>query len=242
MIEAKNLTKIFGERAVLDGIDCSVEPGRITVIIGPSGGGKSTLLRALALVDPPHSGFIRIDEKEYTFPLENGVRVEPPWPRLTVVFQQLFLWPHLTLRQNILLPTRRRQIPDLGDKLEQITQAFGMELFLDRYPNETSQGQRQRAALARAFLLEPDYLLLDEVTSALDVESIAAVLDHLGLLRARGVGLLLVTHLLGFARRMADSVMFLDGGKTLEAGGKGILENPINPKLRRFIELVESSN
>jgi ABC-type polar amino acid transport system ATPase subunit len=238
LLVASNLKKHFGSTVALDGVDCTVEPGRLTAIIGPSGSGKSTLLRALSLIDPPDSGQIELDGKTYNFP-EDRLSWEPPWPRLTVVFQQLFLWPHLTLRENILLPIRRRRILDAEGKLDRLLTTFNMAGFIDRYPNETSQGQRQRAALARAFLLEPAYILLDEVTSSLDVESVAAVLDHLSMLRREGIGLLLITHALGFLQQSADYIGFLDGGRTLEWGGKEILENPEHPRFKRFVGLVQ---
>ena len=133
-------------------------------------------------------------------------------------------------------------MPEPDKRLEALAEAFNMTAFLDRHPNETSHGQRQRAALARALLLEPAYLLLDEVTSALDVESIAAVTEHLTWLRARGVGILLVTHLLGFARRSADTVLFLDSGQVLESGGKEILERPVHPKMQRFMGLLQRAD
>ncbi len=210
----------------------------MTAIIGPSGSGKSTLLRALSLIDPPDRGSIELDGAFYRFPHRG--KLNPPWPRLTVVFQQFFLWPHLTLRENILLPVRRqRGIRDVDAKLEMLVSMFEMGRFVDRYPNQTSHGQRQRAALARAFLLEPAYILLDEVTSSLDVESVAAVLDHLEVLRSEGIGLFLITHALSFVKQCADRVLFLEGGRVLESGGKGILDNPEHPRFKRFVELLE---
>lgn len=240
MLTARKLRRVFGSTLALDDVDCSVEPGRLTAIIGPSGSGKSTLLRAVSLIDPPDKGTIELEGKQYQFPADRK-SFTPPWPRLTVVFQQFFLWPHLTLRQNILLPIHRRAIPDVEDKLAYLIRTFEMSAFIDRYPNETSQGQRQRAALARAFLLEPGYILLDEVTSALDIETVAAVLDHLRMLRAQGIGLLLITHALGFVQECADYVIFLDGGKVLESGGKEILANPANARFKRFVELLQRS-
>ena len=238
MLIGRKLSKHFGSTVALDGVDCIVEPGRLTAIIGPSGSGKSTLLRALSLIDPPDSGQIELDGKSYTFPADR-LTFEPPWPRLTVVFQQFFLWPHLTLRENILLPIRRRKISGAEGKLQTLLATFDMAGFINRYPNETSQGQRQRAALARAFLLEPAYILLDEVTSSLDVESVAAVLEHLRVLCAEGIGLLLITHTLGFLQQSADYVIFLDSGRTLESGGKEILEKPQHPRFKRFVSLLQ---
>lgn len=241
MLCGKGLKKRFGATVALDDVSCAVERGKITAIVGPSGSGKSTLLRLLSLVEFPDAGVIETDGKEYTFPLDAG-RVEPPWPRVTVVFQQLFLWPHLTLRENIKLPAQRHGVPQADKELKELIAAFDMAGFIDRYPNQTSQGQRQRAALARGLLLQPAYLLLDEITSALDVESIAAVVEHLSAIRERGMGILIVTHLLGFARRSADHILFLDSGRVLESGGREILERATHPKLKRFIGLVERAD
>lgn len=241
MLAGKGLKKSFGVTVAVDDVNCSVEAGKITAVVGPSGSGKTTLLRMLSLIDHPEAGSVQLDGREYSFPL-GADRIVPPWPRVTVVFQQLFLWPHLTLRENILLPAQRRGIGQSGQKLDELVTAFQMSEFIDRYPNETSHGQRQRAALARGLMLEPAYILLDEVTSALDVESIAAVIEHLTALRARGMGIFLITHLLGFARRSADHVLFLDSGRVLESGGKEILDRPTHPKLQRFIGLIERAN
>jgi len=116
-----------------------------------------------------------------------------------------------------------------------------MAEFIDRYPNEASIGQRQRTALARALILDPSYILLDEITSALDVEQVSVILSHLQALRDKGIGVLLVTHLIGFARRAADRVVFLDEGKVLESGGPDLLDCPKNERVRRFLSVIESA-
>jgi ABC-type polar amino acid transport system ATPase subunit len=149
------------------------------------------------------------------------------------VFQQLFLWPHLTLRENILLPVRGRVGAE--ERLEELMALFDMHHFIDRYPNETSGGQRQRAALARAVVLESQYVLLDEITSALDVEQTAKVLQCLEAMKQRGIGILLITHLLNFAKRAADHVVFLDGGEVIASGTADILDNPTHPRMQAFL-------
>jgi ABC-type polar amino acid transport system ATPase subunit len=153
------------------------------------------------------------------------------------VFQQLFLWPHLTLRQNILLPMRLQDPATVATALEELIEAFDMGNFIDRYPNQASLGQRQRAALARAIILNPRYLLLDEVTSALDVEQITRVLDYLAQLRQRGMGLFIITHLLGFARQTADQVVFMAKGSIVERGDVSILTNPQSQRLQQFLAI-----
>ena len=241
MLTGTNLRKSFGSLRALHVDQVTVEPGKLTAVIGPSGSGKTTLLRTLALLDPPDAGTICLDELTYSFPMPADARLEPPWPRLTIVFQNLFLWPHLTLRQNILLPQQLRQSADASVTLQELIEQFDMGGFIDRHPNQTSGGQRQCAALARALMLHPSYILLDEITSALDVEQVSAILDHLQTLKQRNIGILIVTHLVGFARRAADHVLFLDHGEVVEAGVPGILDAPRHERLRQFVSVIESA-
>src|ERR1700694_3413837 len=199
MLIGEHISKRYPGIVALDDVSVSVKPGRITVVIGPSGSGKTTLIRSLSLLDAPDRGLVQIDDQKQAFPF-SGRLVFSPWPKVTVLFQQIFLWPHLTLRENITLAKklRRSSIADL----DQLVELFNMASFLDRYPNEVSLGQRQRAALARAAILNPSYILLDEITSALDIEQVGAISHYLISLRNRGIGLLLVTHFLGFARSL----------------------------------------
>ncbi len=241
MLTARQLSFGYEEKPVFHHIDLCVEPGKITVLTGPSGAGKTTLLRCLALLEHPRAGAIHVDDDVFSFPRKPGARPAPPWPKLTAVFQQLFLWPHLTLRENILLPARCRRVRDAQAMLEKLAGSFDMGAFMDRYPNEASLGQRQRAALARALILKPRYLLLDEITSALDVEQISRILGHLKSLRDSGTGLFIVTHLLGFARDAADRVLFLDQGAIIESGGADILRAPKSARLKKFLSMVSAA-
>lgn len=239
MLIAERLGKSYDAGPVLRDISLTLSPGRITCLVGPSGSGKTTLLKCLSMVEPASSGTISLDGRTYSFPLQAG-QAEPeprPWPALTAVFQSLFLWPHLTLRENILLPGRQAN-PEAERDLSGLAALFEMEEFLDRYPNEVSGGQKQRAALARALLLNPRYILLDEITSALDVEQSARILTKLTHLRERGIGVLLITHHLQFARRVADHILFLAGGAVVEEGSPSILDAPATPRLRDFVALA----
>jgi polar amino acid transport system ATP-binding protein len=242
MLIGENLWKRYAEKEVLRGVNLTITPGGITVVIGPSGSGKTTLLRAMAMLDPPTSGRIEIDGTTYEFSSDGSARGPRPWPMVTAVFQQLFLWPHLTLRQNITLPLRMRRSPIVGSrKLDELVDLFEMGEFIDRFPNEVSLGQRQRAAIARALVLEPKYVLLDEVTSALDVEQVSKVLGQLQLLRGSGIGIMLITHLIGFARRAADHVLFLDEGEVVESGPPTILDETANERVHRFLSMIHSA-
>lgn len=258
MLEAKNLSFSYSgtprsrlrgaqssrgpDRPVLRNINLKVAPGGVTVLIGPSGTGKTTLLRCLALLESPQAGEISIDGDAFAYPWPANKTFNPPWPKLTAVFQQLFLWPHLTLRENILMPVRRHKQKVMDGELDALIEAFDMAEFIDHYPNEASLGQRQRVALARALMLEPRYLLLDEITSALDVEQIAKILTYLKGLRGKNIGIFIITHLLGFARHAADQVVFMANGEIAEAGGPEILRNPQTERLGQFLSVIAAAS
>ncbi len=235
MLEGLNLTKSFNGTRVLNDISISLEPGEILVIIGPSGCGKTTLLKLLGLLDQPDSGEVLIDKERFSLKAQKN----SPWPKVTAVFQQLFLWPHLTLLDNITLPLTVQKKDIDRARLKELTELFDMSGFLHRYPNEVSGGQRQRAALVRAVMLNPTYMLLDEITSSLDVEQIARLVPYIKELAKRGIGILTITHLLHFARQTADRVIFMDGGTILESGTRQVLTNPKQERVQRFMSVLE---
>ena len=236
MLLAKNISKKIDGRDILKDISFSIESGEIISIIGPSGSGKTTFLRAISLIDFPDFGSLEIGDDKYQFPIKQVENVKYPYPNLTVVFQQFFIWPHLTIRENITLALRGNV-----DKkhFDEVVGLFQMSEFLDRYPNEVSLGQRQRAALARAMVLKPKYLLLDEVTSALDIEQSHLILGHLKQIAEQGVGVIFVRHAIHLASKISDKVIFLDGGKIVEEGTSDIINNPKTERLKKFINISQ---
>lgn len=232
MLQAKNINKKIKDKEILKDISLTVKRGEIVSIIGPNGAGKTCLIRAISLIDFPDSGSLKIDDVNYQFPIKEPKSLMLPYPELTVVFQQLFVWPHLTIRENLTLPLRGNIDKKLFEKLIEL---FQMESFLEKYPNEVSQGQRQRTALVRAFLVKPKYFLLDEVTSALDVEQSYILLDYLRSLAKKGVGIIIVSHALNHVRKIADRVLFIENGQIVEEGSNTILTKPKTLRLKKFI-------
>jgi sulfate transport system ATP-binding protein len=225
VIKSYNGTKVFGN------VSCEIPTDRFVFVLGASGSGKSTLLRMLSFVETPDTGRVELalDGARYA-----SDTLERPWPKLTCVFQRQFLWPHLTIRENILLPLRYLSGKDIETKLTEVTNLFGMSAFLDRHPNEVSGGEAQRAALARAFVLDPKVMLIDEVHGGLDLEQQSIVNGHLLALHNRGVGLVVVTHSLLFAEKYADVALIVENGAITPVGdSRGLRESSESPFLRR---------
>lgn len=237
MIKINKISKEIGGIKVLDTISLDIKSGEILVIMGPSGSGKSTLLRNIALIDTPDLGRISIGDKEYNFPYKESDQFDKTnlYPNLTLVFQQFFLWPHLTVIGNIKLALKDTRF--VGDeKILEVAKLFGIENILDKYPNEISVGQKQKVSLVRAIMLKPKYLFLDEVTSALDIESTLLMLSYLKKLKEEGVAIVFVTHALHIAQKIADKVVFLEKGKIVESGGREILFKPSTDRFKKFID------
>lgn len=244
MLQADKIYKKYGPHEVLTDVSLTLKPGELTALVGPSGSGKTSLLRALALLEQPDAGSITLNGQTYdaTARLPEGAAwpevpgLPLPWPKVTVVFQQLFLWPHLTLKENILLSARNLDGRDHEAALATWVKRLDMGGFIDRYPNEASGGQKQRAAITRALMLRPDYLLLDEITSALDVQQTARILEILPELKAHGMGILLITHALNFAQQAADQVLYMQDGKIMESGPAKLLQKPKTAALQKFLQ------
>ncbi len=212
MLRGRGVSKSFGRKTVLANIDIAIERGEVAVLTGPSGGGKTTLLRCLSLLEAPDSGSVELDGTQYDFSVGSKETRRLPYPKVTIVFQQLFLWPHLTNRSNILLsmPVSQKQYFD------ELIDRFEMKEFLDNYPNESSLGQKQRVALTRAFVLAPRYILLDEATSALDDYRVTKVVEELIRMKNNKVGILLITHSVEVARQIGDRYYKLEKGTVRE--------------------------
>lgn len=240
IIQAKNLSYEIQGHKILDDISLSLFTNEIIVLFGPSGGGKTTLCRNLALLDIPSSGDLLIGNVSYSFPLSSKI-INYPYPQIGFVFQQLFLWPHLTNKENIALASRLTtngdmvQINELNDRIEFICSLLGLELaLLSRYPNEISLGQKQRVAIARSLILQPQFVFLDEVTASLDRLQIRNTMNLIEILKTQGVGIMLISHNLDACLSFTDSFIFIEKGKIRESG-KNILRSPQSIELVNFL-------
>ena len=236
MLVAKGIEKSINDCTLLRRTSLSLDTGKVTTLIGPNGAGKTTLLRCLSLIDPPNTGSISIAGTEFTFPVPGIPKNNGPWPCLVHVFQNASLWPHLTVRENIHLPGKARLSGENLHHFKSITESMDLGAFLDRLPHEISGGERQRVAIARGVFQRPRVLLLDEPTSASDVEHTIALSTYIRTLADRGMTLLVVTHALNFARRVSDCMVFMDQGTILAEGDVSLLDTSSYDRIRRFIE------
>jgi polar amino acid transport system ATP-binding protein len=252
MIRIEGLRKSFGALEVLKGIDLAVARGEVVCVIGPSGSGKSTLLRCINFLEEPTAGLVHLDGQPIGYRSDAaGRRVRDPARRINelrarigIVFQSYNLWPHRTALGNVieaLLVVRR--LPRV--EAERIGLAMldrvGLRDKADEYPSRLSGGQQQRVAIARALAMEPEVMLFDEVTSALDPELVGEVLRVMRGLAADGMTMVVVTHEMGFAREVADRVVFMDEGVIVEEGPpEAVLVQPRNDRTRRFLARVLS--
>ena len=241
MIEARGLNKYFGERHVLKDVDFSVKRGECVAVIGPSGSGKSTLIRCINYLETPTSGIITIDGQQLTSSLTHAqlsfVRRE-----LGMVFYNFNLFPHMSVLDNITLaPMRVRKLtPERAEEQARLLLAkVGLSDKADAYPGQLSGGQKQRVAIARALAMNPKAMLFDEPTSALDPELVGEVLRVMRELAEEGRTMVVVTHEMGFARSVADRVVFFDGGRIIEEGEpEQVFTQPRNERTRTFLDRV----
>ena len=236
LLEIKNLRKSFGNHLVLDDISLAFPQGSATVVIGASGSGKSTLMRCINLLEELSDGQILLEDADIS---TYGINLDSVRGKIGSVFQAFNLFPHLTVLENITLAPQLVLKKGKAEATEQalsLLKRFGLEDKADAYPNLLSGGQQQRVAILRAIATEPKVLLLDEVTSALDPVLIAEVLALIAELKADGITMIISTHEMGFAKRIADSVIFLSDGKVCESGTPSqIFENPQSAELKNFL-------
>jgi polar amino acid transport system ATP-binding protein len=242
MLRLEGVHKSFGRLHVLQGIDLSVEQGGVVCVIGPSGSGKSTLLRCINMLEPPDQGRIFLEGREITGAGKadlNFVR-----RRIGMVFQQFNLFPHKKAIENVSIAQQTvldRPAEEARAKSKALLERVGLTDKIDEYPERLSGGQQQRVAIARALAMDPHVMLFDEVTSALDPELIKEVLDVMRELASEGMTMVVVTHEMGFARDVADRVMFMDQGVVVEEGApEQVLSEPRQERTKRFLgQLLE---
>jgi polar amino acid transport system ATP-binding protein len=250
MIRVSNLCKQFGSLLVVDDISLDVAQGEVVVVIGPSGSGKSTFLRCMNFLEAPTSGQILIRGKPLGIYIDGSGRTRPLPPRelnvqraeIGMVFQHFNLWPHMTALENVILGpmlVRKLSRDEATARADKLLRRVGLFEKRLSFPQNLSGGQQQRVAIARALALEPRIMLFDEATSALDPEMIREVLDVMMDLARGGMTMVVVTHEMGFARSVADRVIFLDQGKLLEAGPPAqIFDSPAHPRTRDFLSKI----
>ena len=249
IIKTENICKSFGSVDVLKNVSLTVEPGEVVVIIGPSGAGKSTYLRSLNHLEKPTSGKIWIDDKLIEDRVNGHNQGKLPHKEraailleMGMVFQRFNLFPHKTALQNVMLaPMNVKGVPEkeAKEKAVKLLNQVGLGDKLDSYPAKLSGGQQQRVAIARALAMEPKMMLFDEPTSALDPELVGDVLNVMKELAEEGMTMLVVTHEMGFAREVADRVVFMYDGAILEEGSpKEIFTNPKHDRTRQFLQSV----
>lgn len=239
MIEVKNLEKSFGKNHVLRGINETINEGEVVCIIGPSGSGKSTFLRCLNLLEQPTSGEVILDGEKINAPDRDIDKIRE---KLGMVFQNFNLFPHMSVLDNITMAPIKVKGQDRSEAEAEARRLLDVVGLLDKakaYPSSLSGGQKQRVAIARALAMKPEIMLFDEPTSALDPEMVGEVLAVMKQLAEDGMTMVIVTHEMGFAREVADRVLFIDEGVILEQGTpEEIFGNPQNERTQTFLSMV----
>lgn len=238
MIKLENVHKSFGKNEVLKGINLHIEQGQVVVIIGPSGSGKSTVLRTMNYLEEPTSGKVIVDGMDLSDKKKlNDVRAE-----VGMVFQNFNLFPHMTVMENLTLAQTKVRKTSMEES-KKIGQALldrvGLADKANAYPDSLSGGQKQRVAIARALAMKPKVMLFDEPTSALDPEMVSEVLDVMKSLAEEGMTMVIVTHEMGFAKKVADRVLFVDGGLILEDNTpERVFDAPTNERTKSFLDKI----
>ena len=240
MIEVKGLSKSFGTLNVFENLDVEVKKGEVLVIIGPSGSGKSTFLRCLNNLEVPTGGVVTIEGE--VLDSTNKKHMRNMIEKMGMVFQNFNLFPHMTVLENVMeapMIVKKQSRAEVEKKAKKLIEKVGLGEKYDSYPSKLSGGQQQRVAIARALCMEPDIMLFDEPTSALDPELVGEVLSVMKDLAKEGMTMIVVTHEMGFAKEVADKVIFMDGGKIVEAGApEDIFSAPKEERTKSFLEKV----
>ena len=239
LIETKNLKKSFGKLEVLKGIDEKIYKGEVVSIIGPSGGGKSTFLRCLNLFETPTEGHVYFEGQELN---PDSTDLDKHRQKIGMVFQQFNVFPHLTVLENITItPMLEKKVSkkDAEKEAMELLKMVGLESKANEYPKKLSGGQKQRLAIVRAMAMHPDVMLFDEPTSALDPEMVKGVLEVIQNLAESGMTCVIVTHEMGFAKKISNRVLFIDGGIIAEEGTpEEVFEHPKNERTKEFLSQV----
>lgn len=239
MIKTVDVTKNFGELKVLKGISETISQSEVVAVIGPSGSGKSTFLRCLNQLEEPTSGAVYLDDVQINAP---DIDINFQRTKMGMVFQHFNLFPHKTILENITLaPIKvKKEDPAVAkDRALKLLQRIGLSDKADAYPKQLSGGQKQRVAIVRALAMEPEVMLFDEPTSALDPEMVGEVLDLMKDLAKEGMTMVVVTHEMGFAREVADRVLFMDEGLVVEEGDPNVIfDNPQEKRTQEFLAKV----
>jgi polar amino acid transport system ATP-binding protein len=241
-LSLQSVHKAFGSRRVLNGISLDVTEREVIALIGASGSGKSTLLRCINLLEPIDDGRILLDDTDISEP---GLVADAIRRRIGMVFQSFNLFPHMSVLANVTLAPRKvlgLERSHAEERAMALLRRFGLSDRADSFPDQLSGGQQQRVAIARSLAMEPEVMLLDEITSALDPELVGEVLDVVRELKGSGMTMLLATHEMGFAREIADRVCFLDRGEIVESGTPHeIFGRPEHERTRQFLQRVNDS-
>jgi L-cystine transport system ATP-binding protein len=244
MISIKDLKKSFGDLQVLKGMDVNVEQGQVIVLIGPSGSGKTTFLRCLNALELPNDGIVTLEDLKVDFGSKVSKQDLLKLRRKTgMVFQNYNLFPHMTALENVMegpVTVQKRSKSEIRKKAINLLEKVGLGDKIDYYPFQLSGGQQQRVGIARALAIEPKVMLFDEPTSALDPELVGEVLKVMKDLAEEGMTMVVVTHEMRFAKEVADTVIFMDGGYIVEQGKPNeVFENPKNERTRQFLNLIQ---
>ncbi|WP_096186004.1 amino acid ABC transporter ATP-binding protein [Evansella halocellulosilytica] len=239
MINVERLSKSFGQTQVLSDISTTIEEGEVVTIVGPSGSGKSTFLRCLNLLETPSEGHILISGKDVTDPKTDIMKIRE---EIGMVFQHFYLFPHMNVLENLMyapMKVRGKSKAEAEKTALELLKKVGLENKAEDYPNRLSGGQKQRVAIARALAMEPKAMLFDEPTSALDPEMVKEVLQVMKSLAESGITMVIVTHEMGFAKEVADRILFLDDGRLVEeAPPNEFFTKPKSDRAKDFLEKI----